>query len=307
MARKPTQIETLTVAITDADTPGLPAMVEASNQLALQHQERQDAARRLACEIGYELPGGAPDPELIVRDIATHMRRSVEECLEIGRGLLVLKEACEHGEFGKALESLHFDWRMANRFMQATLKFGNWSTSTNLEKIGSSSKLIELLVLDDEQIAELEQGQIGELALDDVAKMSVTELRRALRETRSDSHAKDEVIGDTKAQLIKLQIQTRKKIVAADVDWLDAITPLCDQVAVAGRKIAQGINELEICRIKLFEVGGELSDEERKKYETALGHAAEIYNHALDKAERDITRERDTYEKSLACFADDPK
>ena len=53
MARKPTQIETLTVAITDADTPGLPAMVEASNQLALQHQERQDAARRLACEIGY--------------------------------------------------------------------------------------------------------------------------------------------------------------------------------------------------------------------------------------------------------------
>jgi chromosome segregation ATPase len=59
-----------------------------------------------------------------------------------------------------------------------------------LPKIDSQTKLFELLVLDDEEIAELaESGMTGELALDDVATMSVKELRAALRESRAEREA----------------------------------------------------------------------------------------------------------------------
>jgi hypothetical protein len=196
------------VIVTDADTPGLPAMVDA-NQLASRHRERQDAARRVALEIGYELPGGAPDPELIVRDIATHMRRSVEECLEIGRALLVLKEACEHGEFMDGLASLNFDHTLAKRFMQAARKFSNGaSTHHLLEAAGTQTKLLELLVLDDEQVEELElTGQTGELHLDDVACMSVSELRKAVRGLRNSVSAKDKVAETNQQTIQKLQEQ----------------------------------------------------------------------------------------------------
>ena len=41
---------------------------------------------------------------------------------------------------------------------QAALKFSNASTSTHLIAAGNKSKLIELLVLDDDQVAELNDG-----------------------------------------------------------------------------------------------------------------------------------------------------
>ena len=49
------------------------------------------------------------------------------------------------------------------------------------------SKLVELLPLDDEQLGELtELGQTGELSLDDVATMSVKQLRAAVRKLRQE-------------------------------------------------------------------------------------------------------------------------
>ena len=42
----------------------------------------------------------------IQRDISANMRRSVEACLEVGRGLAVLKAACGHGNFVARLDVL---------------------------------------------------------------------------------------------------------------------------------------------------------------------------------------------------------
>jgi hypothetical protein len=160
----------------------------AANQLALVQQEIATRVRAVAQQMGYQLPVESCDPDLIQRDIAVNMRRSVEACLEVGRGLRVLKEACGHGNFIARLEVLGIDHSVAKRFMQAATKFSNSATSRLLTAAGSQSKLLEMLVLDDEQIEELElTGETGELSLDDVATMSVKELRAALRKERGAS------------------------------------------------------------------------------------------------------------------------
>ena len=74
-------------------------------------------------------------------------RRSVEACLEVGRGLQVLKVACGHGQFLPRLEALGLEDRVARRFMQSAAKFAAIGSNAALTKaIGSQSKLFEMLV-----------------------------------------------------------------------------------------------------------------------------------------------------------------
>ena len=198
--------------VLQAARAGEHAMVEAQLQNAAR-------VRAVAARVGYQLPSDYADPDLIQRDICANMRRSIEAFLEVGRGLCVLKEVCSHGEFLARLEVMTFDPRAAQKFMQAATKFSNAPTSAHLVKaIGTQSKLLEMLVLDDEQIEELElTGQTGELKLDDVATMSVKELRKAVRELRAESEAKDGVLKKRAEQIDALdQKLARVKTMAAD-------------------------------------------------------------------------------------------
>ncbi|WP_405119469.1 hypothetical protein [Pseudomonas leptonychotis] len=191
------------------------------NRMAVLHSEQDAAVRTLAVQLGYQLPADCTDPDLIQRDIAANMRRSVEACLEVGRGLSVLKAACEHGQFIPRLEVLGIDHSVAKRFMQTAAKFASRSTPM-LKAIGSQSKLFELLLLDDEQIDELElSGQTGELSLDDVASMSVKELRAALRETRESYSAQGEVMARKNSELDETRQtleKTRRQVAAMTPD-----------------------------------------------------------------------------------------
>jgi hypothetical protein len=66
--------------------------------------------------------------------------------------------------------------------------------------------LVELLPLDNEQIEDLtELGQTGELALDDVARMSVKELRAKVRELRKDKDADKKLLDTKNARIDKLE------------------------------------------------------------------------------------------------------
>lgn len=188
-------------------------LVSAQNQMAVLNAEQESRVRAVAEQLGYSLPADCTSPDLIQRDIAANMRRSVEACLEVGRGLRVLKEACDHGDFIERLDRLGVDRHVAARFIQAAGKFANVPTSAHLIKaIGSQSKLLEMLVLDDEQIEELElTGQTGELTLDDVATMSVKELRKALREARDNLQAKDRVLTARNDKLSELEHRLAKQ------------------------------------------------------------------------------------------------
>lgn len=206
--------------VTETDGTGLALakMRYEQGQMTAQVQEREKQVRALAVTLGYQLPADATDPDLIQRDIAANMRRSVEACLEVGRGLTVLKAACSHGDFLPRLDALGLETTVAQRFMQAAAKFSNAATSQHFAAIGNQSKLFELLVLDDDQVDDLLQlGQTGELKLDDIATMSVKELRASLREERAERKAAEEVSAD-KSKKIDALHKKLKRVQAAEPD-----------------------------------------------------------------------------------------
>lgn len=210
MAR--TAVETINPSAS-VELDNLPQLAQAANQLAVMHEERQATVRAVAAQLGYQLPADCTDPDLIQRDIAANMRRSVEACLEVGRGLRVLKEACEHGQFTIRLEALGIEVRVAQKFMASAAKFSNAASTPLLKAAGNQTKLFEMLVLDDEQIEELElTGQTGELKLDDIATMSVKELRTKLREARENAEAQSRLLADknTKIDELAAKLTTRK-------------------------------------------------------------------------------------------------
>lgn len=153
--------------------------------------------------------------------IQFYMRQSAEAMLEAGKLLIQMKENEEHGNWLSLLSELGIDETLSKRLRKAAVKFSNSASTHHLiSAAGNKSKLFELMILDDEDIAELNDGgTVAGLQLDDVARMSTSELRKALRKQREETaalaQAKDDVISG-KSKFIdkleeKLAIATNKK------------------------------------------------------------------------------------------------
>ena len=169
------------------------ALVQAAERSALVHKQ-----------FGDGLPFDLPRYEHVIR---THLARSADEMLAAGRALLVVREHVPHGEWKEFLSRLSIDHTLAKRMQQAALKFSNGATSHHLiEAAGNKSKLIELLVLDDDQVAELNDGgTVAGITLDDVATMSVSDLRKTLREARAEAEANDKLLSEKNDQIDTLK------------------------------------------------------------------------------------------------------
>lgn len=146
----------------------------------------------LAAQLGYE---GSLALGSLEDEVRFYQQRTVESCMEIGKRLLLIKEQTPHGEFNKRIEMLNFTPRMAQKFMSAVLKFSKTNSNSLLHKAGNQTKLLELVMLDDDEIELIEQGgSIGDVSLDTIETMSVRELKKALRDAKSDIEAKEQVI-----------------------------------------------------------------------------------------------------------------
>lgn len=193
---------------------------EEAQALALADQQHAAHVRAVAASVGYLLPADCADPDLIQRDIASNMRRTAEAMFQVGLGLVVLKEACRHGEFLARLDVLGFEPTAAQRYMQVARKLSNAATSRHLLKaVESQSKLLELIVLDDEQLEEFAlTGQVGDLKRDDVDGMSVRELRKRVRELTLEKKADEDRIAVKDRQRNEAEEQARgfKKLPADD-------------------------------------------------------------------------------------------
>ena len=162
----------------------------------------------LAMQLGYEgtLSVGALEDE-----IRFYQQRSIEAVLELGKRLLILKEITPHGEFTKRIEMLGISKRTAQRFMSVVLKYSKTTTLSLLEKSGNGSKLLELMVLDDDDIDVIEQGgSIGDVSLDSIETMSVRELKKALREAKADNDAKDQLVQKKDQKINELDAKVTK-------------------------------------------------------------------------------------------------
>ncbi|HCA5292483.1 TPA: DUF3102 domain-containing protein [Acinetobacter baumannii] len=162
----------------------------------------------LATQFGYEgsLTVGALEDE-----IRFYQRRTVEACLELGKRLILLKEMTPHGEFKQRTEMLNINYRTANRFMTAAYKFSKSDNLSLLKAAGNQAKLLELLVLDDEEIQELsDSGSVNDITLDDIDRMTASELRKKLREMKADNEAKDQLLNKKDQKLNELDAKVTK-------------------------------------------------------------------------------------------------
>lgn len=196
MSRKPH-----TPATSDLDDHPVVAVDDAALR------EIDQNAIALADKLAYDGPltlAGAKDHARM------QMRRTIAECLELGKTLLIIKELTPHGGFRDHIEAdLGMDYTAAKRFMQAAMKFSKGAPAHLLPAVGTQSKLLELLVLDDGEIAELsENGSVRGVALDEIETMTAKELRAALRKAREDAtgdlEAKDRMIATQSQQIQKL-------------------------------------------------------------------------------------------------------
>ncbi|MCY6443234.1 hypothetical protein OQH26_019230 [Acinetobacter baumannii] len=181
-------------------------------------QQHSQSVAGLATQLGYD---GALTVGALEDEIRFYQMRTVEACMELGKRLLILKEMTAHGEFEKRIEILGLSPRMARKFMSAVLKFANRNSNSVLQAAKTQTKLLELVVLDDDDLDFIEQGgSIGAVSLDSIDTMSTRELKQALRDAKADKDAadlllkkKDEKINELDSKVTKLQspVQIKKR------------------------------------------------------------------------------------------------
>lgn len=182
-------------------------LAERKKQVAAMHAA-DAAVAQLAKSIGY---AGALDTESLWSMVEYRQRRSVEDILEMGRGLLLLKEQTAHGDFQQQCEARGIHRRVAQRLIGVALKFTKNDSKSLLKAAGTQTKLMELAVLDDEELAALESGEsVAGIKLDDIDRMGASELRRAFRDSRADLEAKDDRAAKRERDIEKLQKQLRQ-------------------------------------------------------------------------------------------------
>jgi len=159
----------------------MPALLPQAELAVVQMQDglAQQSAQALALaqELGYQGPltQGALEDE-----IRFYQRRSVEALLECGKRLLLLKEVTPHGEFTQRVELLGFQVKSAQRFMQAAMKTAKSDKLSFLStQVKNASAFLELVTHDDDVLENLKE-------LDNIDRMSASELRAALRQSEQD-------------------------------------------------------------------------------------------------------------------------
>lgn len=159
---------------------------QAQDANALVLMEASANAKAMAAQMGYEGPltVGALEDE-----IRFYQRRTVEAILETGKRLLMLREVLppgnsqigKNGEFEARLEFLGFSKSTAYRFMQAAAKTAK---SLNLSilstQVKSASAFLELITHDDDVLESLKD-------MDDIDRMSASQLRSTLRQAKEDN------------------------------------------------------------------------------------------------------------------------
>lgn len=196
MARKPaeTALEVIDPAVnTDA-------LASASQALTTISQE----ALQIQAAFGLE----SLAPEVLTMQIQGLIEQTGRTLFQIGARLMALRVQLPAAEYKAVLASLNMAPKSATRMMSAAMKCvdSNGATRDTLLSL-PQAKVLELVTLDDEKLDELEKtGGIGQLALelDEIDRMSPTELRAKLRRAELDLAAKDKVLAKKGQEIDRL-------------------------------------------------------------------------------------------------------
>jgi hypothetical protein len=298
MARKPNTPLDVSDAVISHDQ--IAADHAKLNELAAMNAQASANAHALASQLGYDgsLTVGALEDE-----IRFYQARSVEAVLELGKRLIILKELTPFGEFERRAELLGIDGSLARKFMSATMKFSKRETFPVLKSAKSQSKMLELLVLDDGEIAALADGESARgLKLDDIETMSVRELKAALRAAQADATATDRVLEEKSKSITKLQKEIAGKTIDPQAEWSDAMQSLSAHVCAHRDAFIQSVGSLDVIREKIMEQVAEAGQE------AALANAREQIGRelaeAIQRAEDLVAAVRHKFDITLGALFD---
>lgn len=158
-----------------------------------------------------------------------HQKQMSDGMLGLGEQLLLMKAHEGHGQFMAILDELNMKQSSANYAMAAVRKFGNSQSIGNL----GVTKIYALTVLDDDDVRSLvEKDELpGVGTLDEIDRMSVRELKAALREERDrrvkDREAQEAAIAKKEKKLNEMESRlryqeppTKEKIAQSSLDSL---------------------------------------------------------------------------------------
>ena len=145
--------------------------------------------------------------------------RTVEACMELGKRLLILKEMTAHGEFEKRIEILGLSPSYGKKVHVSRFEICKSEFEFRFTSSKTQTKLLELVVLDDDDLDFIEQGgSIGAVSLDSIDTMSTRELKQALRDAKADKDAadlllkkKDEKLNELDAKSQSFRVQFKSK------------------------------------------------------------------------------------------------
>jgi hypothetical protein len=194
------------------------AIVEAGSPLSAHAQHLAVVDKKFGDIVEYQR-------DRVVSEAKFFVNQASESFFEAGKRLLLLKEHEEHGEFIKALDRIGVDARAAQKLMSIAARFADTKALSGLHR----TKLFELTVLDDEELAELDKGGTAAgLTFDDVDRMGVRELRGALRQERvartEDNEANERLIANKDKKINQL---TKN----AFVPWDERMVALVDELS----------------------------------------------------------------------------
>jgi hypothetical protein len=219
------------------------------------------------------------------------VRQTLEGMFELGRVLIVLKEHTEHGRFTEIVkEQFGIGHNETARLMAATKRFATpqmQKAAPKLMDLGKS-KLLELLVEEDVTLVGLAEGEeVNGMTLDDVDRMTVRELRLALRENREQLAAKDKVLGDKNAKIDELAEKlekSKKKSSLKEPDPADVAHEL--NMAVSSKTVA--------IRSQVVQLGDYFSQLAAHGEIHGLSHQAVMVG-AINQIMMDLNHLRDQY------------
>ena len=227
------------------------------------------------------------------------VRQTMEGMFELGRVLIVLKEHTEYRRFSQIVkEQFGIGTSETARLMAATQRFATpqmQKAAPKLMDLGKS-KLLELLVEEDVTLVGLaDGGEVNGMTLDDVDRMTVRELRVALRENREDAQAKDKVLADKNAKIDELAEKlekAKKKGGVKEPNPADVASEL--HMAVGAKEVA--------IRSQLAQLGDYFAQMAAHEAAHGLSHRARMAG-ALNQIIMDCQHLRDQY--ALPESADD--
>lgn len=178
-------------------------MIDPNDSKTIDLVARQQLSQ-VSAQYGDNLPYSY---DRVLNECAFFMEQSAKAAIELGNRLILLKEMEGHGKFRKALEDLGLSVGTAHNVMKTAMKMANVQTSEHLLGAARSrSKVFELMILDNDDLHALDEGQtVAGITLDDVDRMSVRELRAALRANREDLKAKDAVLSNKNKKLDEME------------------------------------------------------------------------------------------------------